>query len=42
MLSACSGGFLGAPITPKGSYVITITGTSGSLSPSTTVTLVVQ
>lgn len=42
LLSGCSGGFAGAAVTPKGQYVITVTGTSGALSASTTVTLVVK
>lgn len=42
LLSACSGGFGGLVNTPQGNYVITVTGTSGSLSASTTVTLVVK
>ena len=42
LLSACSGGFAGGAVTPKGAYVITVTGTSGSLQASTTVNLVVE
>ena len=42
VLSACSGGFAGGAVTPKGAYVITVTGTSGSLRASTTVNLVVD
>jgi hypothetical protein len=42
VLSACSGGFAGGAVTPKGAYVITVTGTSGSLQASTTVNLVVE
>jgi sugar lactone lactonase YvrE len=42
LLSACNGGFAGKPGTIPGNYVITITGTSGSLHPSTTVTITVQ
>ena len=42
VLSACSGGFAGGAETPKGAYVITVTGTSGSLQASTTVNLVVD
>jgi hypothetical protein len=38
----CGGGFLGPPTTQPGSFVVTITGTSGALSASTTVTVVVQ
>jgi hypothetical protein len=41
-LLGCGGGFLGPPTTQPGSFVVTITGTSGSLSASTTVTVVVQ
>jgi sugar lactone lactonase YvrE len=40
-LNACNGGFAGLS-TPAGQYTITILGTSGSLHPSTTVTVVVQ
>lgn len=40
-LAGCDGGFPGLS-TPKGQYVVTVTGTSGSLHPSTTVTVVVQ
>ena len=39
--AACNGGFNGVAITTPGSYVVTITGTSGSLTRSTTVTVVV-
>ena len=39
--TACNGGFQGK-VQPSQTYVITITGTSGSLHPSTTVTLIVQ
>jgi hypothetical protein len=42
LLSACSGGFAGGAVTPKGAYVITVTGTSGSLQASATVNLVVE
>jgi sugar lactone lactonase YvrE len=41
-LIACGGGFFGPPSTQPGSYVVTITGTSGSTHASTTVTVVVQ
>ena len=41
-LSACNGGFASRPGTLPGSYTVTITGTSGSLHPSTTITLTVQ
>ena len=40
-LNACNGGFAGLT-TPSGQYTITVLGTSGSLHPSTTVTVVVQ
>jgi sugar lactone lactonase YvrE len=40
-LTGCNGGFAGLS-TPKGQYIVTVTGTSGSLHPSTTVTVVVQ
>jgi large repetitive protein len=42
LFCACSGGFAGGAVTPKGVYVITVTGTSGSLQASTTVNLVVD
>ncbi len=38
----CGGGFMGPNTTPPNTYVVTITGTSGSLHASTTVTVVVQ
>jgi hypothetical protein len=38
----CGGGFAAAPTTQPGSYVVTITGTSGTLQASTTVTVVVR
>jgi len=38
----CSGGFLSPQTTHPGQYVVTITGTSGSVRASTTVTVVVQ
>jgi sugar lactone lactonase YvrE len=41
-LVGCGGGFQGPPSTQPGSYVVTITGTSGSTQVSTTVTVVVQ
>ena len=40
-LTGCNGGFAGLS-TPKGQFIVTVTGTSGSLHPSTTVTVVVQ
>lgn len=42
LLVSCNGGFAGKPGTLPGNFVITITGTSGSLHPSTTITLQVQ
>jgi len=42
LISGCSGGFAGGPSTTLGSYVLTVTGTSGSHHPSTTVTIVVK
>jgi hypothetical protein len=42
LVSGCSGGFAGGPSTALGSYVLTVTGTSGSHHPSTTVTIVVK
>ena len=41
LLAGCGGGFANTPVTPPGSYVVTVTGTSGSFQASTTVTLVV-
>jgi hypothetical protein len=40
-LTACNGGFAGKPSQPQ-TFVITVTGTSGSLHPFTTVTLIVE
>jgi hypothetical protein len=42
MMTGCSGGFAGNPVKQSHTYVITITGTSGPLHPSTTITLIVQ
>ena len=42
LISGCSGGFAGGPSTSLGSYVLTVTGTSGAHHPSTTVTIVVK
>ena len=42
LFAGCNGGFTGTPFTTKGSYTVTITGTSGALHPSITVTVVVQ
>jgi sugar lactone lactonase YvrE len=41
-LFGCGGGWLGPSTTPPGDFVVTITGTSGTLTASTTVTVVVQ
>lgn len=38
----CDGGFMGPATTPPNTYMVTVTGTSGSLHASTTVTVVVQ
>ena len=40
-MTGCSGGFAGRPVQSH-SYVVTITGTSETLHPSTTITLIVQ
>jgi hypothetical protein len=40
-MTSCSGGFAGRPVQSH-SYAVTITGTSGTLHPSTTITLIVQ
>jgi hypothetical protein len=40
-MNGCNGGFAGLS-TPKGDYTVTVTGTSGPLHASTTVTVVVQ
>jgi hypothetical protein len=40
LLAGCGGGFANTPVTPPGNYTITVTGTSGTLQASTTVTLV--
>jgi large repetitive protein len=42
LFAGCNGGASGTPITTKGSYTVTITGTSGALHPSITVTVLVQ
>jgi hypothetical protein len=42
VISGCNGGFSSPPITPIGTYVVTITGTNGLLHSSTTVTIHVQ
>ena len=41
-LSGCNGGFAGKPGPQSHTYLVTITGTSGNLHPSTTITLVVH
>jgi hypothetical protein len=41
VLSGCNGGFAGKPGTLPGNYTITMTGTSGALQRSTTITLIV-
>jgi len=41
-LTGCGGGWPGPPSTQGHTYVITVTGTSGSLHPSATVTLIVK
>jgi|HubBroStandDraft_1064217.scaffolds.fasta_scaffold00016_82 sugar lactone lactonase YvrE len=42
LLTGCGGGFASTPSTPAGNYIVTVTGTSGALQASTTVTLAVQ
>jgi Bacterial Ig-like domain (group 3) len=42
VIAGCKGGLAGGSSTPPGNYVITITGTSGNLHASTTVTIVVS
>ena len=42
MMAGCNGGFAGKPGPQTRTYIITITGTSGSLHPSTTITLIVR
>jgi Bacterial Ig-like domain (group 3)/FG-GAP-like repeat len=42
VIAGCNGGFSSPPITPTGTYVVTITGTSGLLHSSATVTIHVQ
>jgi hypothetical protein len=41
LLTSCNGGFAGKPGTLPGNYTITITGTSGALQRSSTITLIV-
>ena len=42
LVTSCGGGFANTPSTPAGNYTITVTGTSGPLRASTTVTLTVR
>jgi hypothetical protein len=42
MMTGCDGGFAGKTAPQSHTYLITITGTSGNLHPSTTITLIVQ
>jgi hypothetical protein len=42
MMTGCNGGFAGKPGPQSRTYIITITGSSGSLHPSTTITLIVR
>jgi hypothetical protein len=42
MMTGCNGGFAGKPGPQSRTYIITITGTSGSLHPSTNITLIVR
>jgi hypothetical protein len=42
LLTSCNGGFQNVPHTQAGTYVVTITGTSGALQSSATITLVVE
>jgi Bacterial Ig-like domain (group 3)/FG-GAP-like repeat len=42
LIAGCSGGFSSPPFTPNGTYVVTITGTSGLSHASTTVTIIVK
>jgi hypothetical protein len=42
VLSGCNGGFAGKPAPKSFTYLVTITGTSGNLHPSTTITLMVH
>ncbi len=41
-MTGCNAGFVGKTVAQSHTYVITITGTSGNLHPSTTITLIVQ
>jgi hypothetical protein len=42
LLTSCNGGFQNVPQTRAGTYVVTITGTSGAIQASAVVTLVVE
>ena len=42
LLSSCNGGFANVPQTRAGTYAVTITGTSGTINSSATITLVVE
>jgi hypothetical protein len=42
LIAGCNGGFSSPPITPTGTYVVTITGTSGLVHSSATVTVIVK
>jgi sugar lactone lactonase YvrE len=42
LLTSCNGGFQVVPHTQAGTYVVTITGTSGAIQSSATITLVVE
>jgi sugar lactone lactonase YvrE len=42
LLSSCNGGFQNVPQTQAGTYVVTVTGTSGAIQSSATITLVVE
>jgi len=42
ILSGCNGGFAGKPVPKSHTYLVTITGTSGNLHPSATITVVVH
>jgi hypothetical protein len=42
LVTGCGGGFANTPLTPAGNYTVTVTGTSGTLHATTTVTLAVQ
>ncbi|MFZ0957189.1 MAG: Ig-like domain repeat protein [Candidatus Sulfotelmatobacter sp.] len=42
LLTSCNGGFANVPQTRAGTYVVTVTGTSGTINSSATITLVVE